>query len=82
MFTTLVKEMMMRISAVVNGTMIYHFRKADIEALKRLVAGKSREQVGRMILQFQGIPMVGIELHYHQESLPSDPEKIRVRMKP
>ncbi|HWS83145.1 MAG TPA: hypothetical protein VN207_02690, partial [Ktedonobacteraceae bacterium] len=80
--TTSVKENTVKISAFVNGTMIYHFRKADMDKIKRLVAGKSKEQVGQIILKCQGIRMVGIELQYNQGSLPSDPERIKVRVKP
>src|SRR5947207_2278145 len=76
--TTSVKENTVKISAFVNGTMIYHFRKADMDALKRLVAGKSKDQAGQIILKYQGIRMVGIELQYSQNTLPSDPERIKV----
>ncbi len=79
---TSVKENSVKISALVNGTMIYHFRKADMDALKRRVAGKSKEQVGQIILKWQDIQLVGIQLQYNQGSLPSDPERIQVKVKP
>jgi len=80
--TTSVKENSVKISALVNGTMIYHFRKADMDALKRRVAGKSKEQVGQIILKWHDIQLVGMQLEYNQGSLPGDPERIRVKVKP
>jgi hypothetical protein len=79
---TSVKENSVKISALVNGTMIYHFRKADMDALKRRVAGKSKEQVGSIILKWHDLQLVGIQLQYNQDTLPSDPAKIKVRVKP
>lgn len=79
--STSIKENTVKISAIVNGTMVYHFRKADMDKLKRLVAGKSKEQVGQIILKWHDIRMVGIELQYSQNSLPNDPERIKVRVK-
>src|SRR5207302_11483641 len=77
-----VKENSVKISALVNGTMIYHFRKADMDTFKRLVAGKTKEQVGQIILKWHDLQLVGIQLQFSQESLPSDPNKITVRVKP
>lgn len=77
-----VKENSVKISALVNGTMIYHFRKADMETLKRLIAGKSKEQAGQIMLKWHDIRLVGIQLQYNQDSLPSNPNKIVVRVKP
>jgi hypothetical protein len=80
--STLVKENSVRITAFVQGTIVYHFRKADMDALKRRVAGKSKEQAGGIILKWHNLQLVGIQLQYNQDSLPSDPEKIKVRVKP
>ena len=79
---TSVKENNVRITAFVQGTIVYHFRKADMDALKQRVAGKSKEQAGGIILKWHDLQLVGIQLQYNQDSLPSDPEKIKVRVKP
>jgi hypothetical protein len=70
-----------KITALVNGTMIYHFRKADMNTLKRLVAGKTKEQVGQIILKWHDLRLSGIQLQFNQGTLPSDPERITVRVK-
>jgi hypothetical protein len=80
--STSIKENTVKISAFVNGTMVYHFRKADMDKLKRLVAGKTREQAGQIILKWRDIRLTGIQLQFSQGNLPSDPERIRVNVKP
>ncbi|HEY4034139.1 MAG TPA: baseplate J/gp47 family protein, partial [Ktedonobacteraceae bacterium] len=80
--STIVKENSVRITAFVQGTIVYHFRKADMDALKQRVAGKSKEQAGGIILKWYDLQLVGIQLQYNQDSLPSDPNKIKVRVKP
>jgi len=79
---TSVKENAVKITAVANGMVIYHFRKADMDTLKRLVAGKTKEQTGQIILKWRDIRLTGIQLQFNQGELPSDPEKIRVSVKP
>jgi hypothetical protein len=80
--TTSVKEEVVKITAVVNGMVVYHFRKADMDKLKRLVAGKSKEQVGQIMLKWHDIRLTGIQLQFSQNNLPTDPGRIRVNVKP
>jgi hypothetical protein len=79
--TNSVKEHTVKISALVNGTMIYHFRKQDMDTFKRLVAGKSKEQAGRIMLKWHDMQLTGIQLQFNQDSLPSDPARITVKVK-
>lgn len=72
----------MRITAFVSGMRIYHFRKADMEILKQLVARKMKGQVGHIILRWHGFRLVGIRLEYNRENVARDPERIKVRVKP
>ncbi len=76
-----VKENNVKISGLVNGAIMYHFRKQDMDKLKILVAGKSEEQVGQIILKWYDIQLVGIQLQFNQDSLPSNPERITVKIK-
>jgi hypothetical protein len=77
-----VKENNVKIIALMNGTIMYHFRKADMDVLKRQVAGKSKEQAGRIILKWHNIRLAGMQLQYNQSSLPNDLNKIDVRVQP
>ena len=77
-----VKENSVKITVLANGAIMYHFRKADMDTIKRQVAGKSKEQAGQILLKWHDIRLAGIQLQYNQGSLPSDPNKIEVRVQP
>ena len=47
--------------------------------LKRL--GKTKEQAGQIMLKWHDIRLTGMQLQFNQNSLPSDPERITVRVK-
>ncbi len=62
----------------VTGTWVYQITPAIQQRLSRLIAGKTNQQAGALLLQFPGIAGAQITLKGRNQTLPQDPRGIHL----
>src|SRR6266699_6632605 len=62
----------------VTGTWVYQITPAIQQRLSRLIAGKTTQQAGALLLQFPGIAGAQITLKGRNQTLPQDPRGIHL----
>jgi len=77
---TSLKEHIVKIHALLDGTAVYQFSQQDLQHLKSLVAGKNRNQAVQVLLKWKDIRFAAIQMPDNQNTLPDTVDKIHVNV--
>jgi hypothetical protein len=66
------------ITVNLSGTAVYHFSDSEMQQMKALIAGKSRNQATLLLLKMRGVHTAGVQIAQGRTTIPSDDRAIAI----